>query len=108
MKKLFTLLLLCAVTFASGQILDETFDSNANFTTSTPFFSDGAGDYFGLAGGVDDYNSEPVPSLIKPYTGFNGGFLTGMDLDGEGASLPIVIDWTNIDIDGFVSIIFSG
>ena len=108
MKKLFTLLLFCVASFASAQILDETFDSNANFTTSDPFFSDGFGDFFGLSGGVDDYNGEPVPTFIKPYTGFSGGFLTGMDLDGEGATLPISIEWTGVAIDGFVSLMFSG
>ena len=108
MKKLFTLLLFCVATFASAQILDETFDSNANFTTSDPFFSDGFGDFFGLSGGVDDYNGEPVPTFVKPYTGFAGGFLTGMDLDGEGATLPITLEWLGLDIDGTGSLMFSG
>ena len=91
-----------------GQVLNETFDSNASFTTSAPFFSDGNADYFGLAGGIDDYGGDPVPTALKAYTGFTGGFLTGMDLDGEGATLPIIIDWTGLNITGLNTILFSG
>lgn len=108
MKKFYTLLfaLLIAAT-SSAQILNETFEDNTGFTTSTPFFSDGNGDYFGLAV-VDDYNGDASPSALKAYTGFVGGFMAGMDLDGEGASLPITIDWTGLDIDGQTDLTFSG
>jgi hypothetical protein len=108
MKNIYTLifaLLVSCISFA--QVLNETFDDNSGFTTSTPFFSDGNGDYFGLAV-VDDFNGDPVPTQLKAYTGFDGGFMTGMDLDGEGASLPIIIDWTGLDIDGLTDLAFSG
>ncbi|MFT4568695.1 MAG: hypothetical protein ACI9FN_003664 [Saprospiraceae bacterium] len=74
---------------------------------STSLFSDGNGDYLGLAGGVDDFGGDPVPAGLKAYTGFIGGFLTGMDLDGEGATLPITIDWTSLDITGLNTLLFS-
>ncbi|PHR10822.1 MAG: hypothetical protein COA40_13300 [Aequorivita sp.] len=108
MNKFYTLLftLLIAAT-SSAQVLNETFDDNSGFVTSTPFFSDGAGDFFGLAV-VEDFNGEPLPTQLKAYTGFTGGFLTGMDLDGEGATLPITVDWTGIDIDGFTDLTYSG
>ncbi len=31
-----------------------------------------------------------------------------MDLDAEGASLPITVEWTNIDVSGLASLEFSG
>ncbi|MBT0608804.1 HYR domain-containing protein [Aequorivita echinoideorum] len=108
MKKFYSLFIAMLLSLVSfGQVLNETFDDNSGFTTSTPFFSDGTGDYFGLAG-VNDFNGEPTPTQLKAYTGFTGGFLTGMDLDGEGASLPIIIDWTGLDIDELSDLTFSG
>ncbi|GEQ87269.1 hypothetical protein ULMS_27770 [Patiriisocius marinistellae] len=108
MRQIFTLLLLCAFTVSFGQVLNETFDDATGFTTSSGFFSDGNGDYLGIAGGVDDYGTGTVPSALKAYTGFTGGFLTGMDLDGEGATLPITVQWTGLDIAGLTDLNFSG
>ena len=108
MKKTITLFWLFFVTISFGQVvLNETFDNNTAFTTSTPFFSDGFSDYFGLAV-VNDYNGDSNPNNIKAYTGFSGGFLAGMDLDGEGATLPITTTWTGLDITGLTSLSFSG
>ena len=108
MNKFYTLFLaLFITTIASAQVLNETFDNNSGFTTSTPFFSDGGGDFFGLAI-VDDFNGEPTPTGLKAYTGFAGGFMTGMDMDAEGASLPITIEWNGLDIDGLTDLMFSG
>lgn len=89
--------------------LDETFDDSSKFTTSTAFFSDGSGDYFGLSGGsADDFGGDASPSGLKAYTGNTGSFLSGQDLDGEGASVPISADWTGIDISGLTALQFSG
>ncbi len=108
MKKTITLFWLFFVTISFSQVvLNETFDDNTAFTTSTPFFSDGFSDYFGLAV-VNDYNGDSNPNNIKAYTGFSGGFLAGMDLDGEGATLPITTTWTGLDITGLTSLSFSG
>ena len=88
--------------------LNETFDSGAGFTTSTPFFSDGFGDYFGIAGTASDFGDGTAPSALKGYTGADGNYLTGMDLDGEGASLPVTAEWTGIDISGLSGLTFQG
>lgn len=88
--------------------LDESFDSGAGFTTSVDFFSDGGGDYFGIAGASPDFGAGAEPTALKAYGGTDGGFLTGMDLDGEGASLPISAEWTGIDISGLSDLTFQG
>lgn len=88
--------------------LDETFDNSAKFTTSTGFFSDGSGDYFGLAGDSADFGAGAAPSGLKAYEGVDGGFLTGQDLDGEGADVPVTVEWSGIDIAGLQDIRFQG
>ena len=95
-------------------VLDETFDDASRFVTSTPFFSDAGTssgfDFFGLSDGVGggDFGGDPAPSGVKAYGGADGSFLTGMDLDGEGATLPITVSWNGLDIDGLSNISFSG
>ncbi|MGR3360288.1 MAG: ExeM/NucH family extracellular endonuclease [Paracoccus sp. (in: a-proteobacteria)] len=95
---------------AAAQVvaLNETFDSAAGFSTSAPFFSDGLGDYFGIAGTVADFGTDPTPSALKTYAGADGSHLTGMDLDGEGAVLPITAEWSGIDISGLSDLTFQG
>ena len=90
--------------------LNETFDVATGFTTRTGFFSDGAFDFFGIIDGAGggDFGGEPAPSGEKVYTGTTGNFLTGMDLDGEGASLPITATWENIYISGLSDLKFPG
>ncbi len=85
--------------------LNETFDNDSQFNKSTKFFSDGSDDYFGI------YNQNGIgnPSgNTKSYTGFTNNFLTGQDLDGEGASLPITLTWSNLDIKWLTDLQFSG
>ena len=61
----------------------ETFDDASGLATNTGFFSDDVGDYFGLTDGLTgDFGAGAVPSALKPYTGFDGSFMTGMDQDG--------------------------
>jgi len=103
-------LALLPVQFSSAaNVLNEPFNDNSQFTTSTPFFSDGVGDYFGLTNGnTGDFGDGVIPSVLKSYTGFTDSFLTGMDLDGEGATLPFTVEWGNIDISGTSALAFSG
>lgn len=114
MKRMFCCLALVIAGLFSGSdsygqlLFSETFDDATGFTTSTAFFSDGGSDFFGLAGGVDDYGADTVPTGVSPYTGFSGGFLTGEDLDGEGAELPITVEFLNINIAGQTNLVFSG
>ena len=116
-SKLFGVLLIFVLLFSAlpmgeanaATVFIETFDNGSQFTTSTPFFSDGYGDYFGLTDGTTgDFGSGAFPASLKSYSGFTGNFLTGMDLDGEGASLPITVNWTGINISGISSLAFSG
>ncbi|BAY86677.1 protein with type I secretion target domain and SCP-like extracellular domain [Calothrix parasitica NIES-267] len=80
-------------------VLNEAFDNDSQFRKSTKFFSDGSDDYFGI------YKQNATN--IKSYTGFTNKFLTGQDLDGEGASLPITLTWSNLDIKWLTDLQFS-
>ena len=90
-------------------VLNETFNDSAKFTTSSGLFSDGAFDYLGLSDGLSgDFGAGSIPSGLKGYGGFTGSFLSGMDLDGEGAALPVVIEWNGLNINGLQNLEFSG
>lgn len=93
---------------ASGLV--EPFDNATRFTVSSGFFSDGGFDFLGISDGAGggDFGGDPAPTGLKAYTGFDGSFLTGMDLDGEGAALPVVLEWSAIDIGGLSTLQFSG
>ena len=112
MKKILTLAMMAAFAMVSSAsagivLLNETFDSSAGFTTSTPFFSDGGGDFFGISGSAADFGGGATPG-VPAFTGFNDNFLTGEDLDGEGATLPITVTWSSINIAGQTGLTFSG
>jgi len=86
----------------SGVIFLETFDNDGGFNSSIDFFSDGEFDYLGLGntdGTSGDFGGDDIPNY-EPYNGFDGFFLCGSDLDGEGATLPAQFEWTNIDVSG--------
>lgn len=91
-------------------VLDEAFNDASQFTPSAGFFSDGFNDYFGISDGAGGghWGLDPVPAGLKGYTGNIGRFLTGMDLDGEGASLPITATWSGLDISGLTDLKFEG
>lgn len=100
---------------SADQIFLDPFDSAGNFTTSTSFFSDAdvssGYDFFGITDGVDgggndNFGVNSFPH-VKAYTGFDGTFLTGMDLDGEGASMPITLTWSGINISGYSNLTLS-
>ena len=105
-------LLLGLLSFTSKASADiafsEVFDSNTGFSASNSFFSDGSNDYFGINGSSPDWGGDTSPSGQRGYTGFSDNFLTGEDLDGEGASLPITVDWTGIDVANQSNLSFSG
>ncbi len=92
----------------AATVFFEAFDNTSAFTTSTPFFSDASGDYFGLAGTSPDWGGDPAPSALKTYFNVAGNYLSGMDLDGEGAALPITLNWTGIHIATVTYPEFSG
>ena len=117
LQKAFSSLIILALALAlmpvqptsAVDIFTEPFDDSSQFTLSAPFFSDGGGDYFGLTDGTTgDFGIGAMPSALRPYSGFDGYFMAGMDLDAEGAELPIIVDWTGIDITGQTDLAFSG
>ncbi|MCH2178561.1 MAG: PEP-CTERM sorting domain-containing protein [Mariniblastus sp.] len=95
-------------TATADVLLTETFDNNSGFSQSVGFFSDGQHDYFGINGSAEDWGDGTTPSGQKGYTGFTDNFLTGEDLDGEGATLPITLNWTGIDVSNQSDLTFSG
>lgn len=104
-------LVLVSTPVNAATIWTESFDDALGFTTSEAFFSDGSGDFFGLYGVASDFGAGASPSAVKAYTAFDvvtGNILTGMDLDGEGATLPITLTWTGINITGLTGLQFSG
>ena len=99
----------CLCSAASADVLlSENFNSNSGFTTSDGFFSDGSNDYFGIFGSNENWGGGSTPSGTRGFTGLDDNFLTGEDLNGEGATLPIIIDWTGIDVTNQSNLVFSG
>ena len=60
----------------------EDFEGAAQWTSATTEFSDGAGDFWGNSANVSW-------GTFVEYFGADGAYFAGMDLDGEGGSLPI-------------------
>lgn len=92
--------------FIFGQtLLYETFDSDAAFTKNNLFFSDGASDYFGIAGTSPDFDAggSSNPSGLPTYTGFSGNYLAGEDLTAS-----FTLTWTGLNISTYSNITFSG
>lgn len=97
-----------ALSVSNAQILNETFDYSSDFTTSSPFFSNGDRVFFGITGDTMDFGGGYMPSGLKSYEGFLGNYLTGMRLNGLGAVLPITITWEGLAIDNITNLIFKG
>ncbi len=72
----------------------------SGYTTSVTEFSDGSGDYFTQTDG-SNINSR------ANYTNNDGSFFAGMDIDGEGASLPVSLSTGTFDISGSTNIQFA-
>lgn len=114
-NKLVLILLYSSSLVFAVDYLHEDFSTSDKFVSNTSFFSDSLNssgyDFFGISdgnGGGNFGNGVISKTKVKNYSGFNSNFLTGMDLDGEGANLPIVISWSNIDILGAKKLYFSG
>ena len=115
-------LLLLTPCVAAQILMTETFDSPAGFTTTNangnvPFFSDGNSDYFGInngngastfSGTGPSAGTDNVPSGAPAYTGFNGAYLTGEDLDGEGYNPPFTITWPAVSGACAGTLVFAG
>ncbi len=105
MKKAFvSMVVLALATTAFGEttlLLEDFEDTTVTYVTSTPEFSDGSGDFwFNTAGPLSK------GSFVE-YLGADGNYFNGMDLDGEGATLPLYQDFNGIDIDGYTGLMFG-
>lgn len=103
MKKALVLIAVLAMApMAFGQttlLLEDFEDTTVLYTTSAPEFSDGAADFW--------FNTaDPLLSTGSyiEYLGADGDFFNGMDLDGEGATLPLMMDFNGIDITGYTGL----
>ena len=95
MKSIITIAALAAAGVAnagSTVLFSEGFEGPAQYTTSVPEFSDGIGDFWGV---------NPMTGSFVEYFGADGNYFAGMDLDGEGASLPLVQTFNTFNIAGF-------
>lgn len=102
--KLITLIaagVVAAGTVAQGAIVAELdFESPGGYTTSITEFSDSSEDFFIRTDGSN------IGTAIE-VTGAGGSFwFHGMDIDGEGATIPVTLNWT-VDISGFSSLSFN-
>lgn len=84
---------------------DHDFESAGGYTTSTPEFTDGIGDFWlrtSDAGSGSDYGT-----FMDYSSGSDGFYFAGMDLDGEGATLPITITFDAFSITGLTNLVFA-
>ncbi|MEP3891490.1 MAG: ExeM/NucH family extracellular endonuclease [Hellea sp.] len=98
-------------------VLNEVFDDASAFAGEDNFFSDAdvssGFDFFGIhdpSGTNTDFGGDTAPNaaFLARYTGFDGSFVAIMDMDGEGGSDEISLDWTGIDISALTNIEFTG
>jgi hypothetical protein len=79
---------------------NENFEGAAQYTTSVAEFSDGTGDFWG--------NTQNITfgSFVE-YFGADGNYFAGMDLDGEGASVPLTQTFDTFSIAGLTDLTLS-
>ena len=85
---------------AATSLFLEDFEGAAQYTTSVPEFSDGSGDFWGNSA------TTPTGSFVE-YFGADGNYFAGMDLDGEGASVPLFQTFDTFNIAGFTGLNLS-
>lgn len=87
---------------AFAQAFNHDFETPGGYTTSVPEFTDGTGDFWLRTNdAAGDYGS------FVNYTGATGSYFAGMDLDGEGAGLPINITFDAFSISGLTDLEFA-
>ncbi len=85
----------------SIDVLDFEDGTGVGYSTSVTEFTDGSGDFWLRTDGSD------FGSFVS-YTGQQGTYyFAGMDLDGEGATLPLTLTVDSIDITGLSNLNFS-
>lgn len=86
---------------AVNLVFEDFEDATVTYTTSIPEFTDNGGDFFIRTDGSDH-------GAFVSYSNIQGSsYFAGMDLDGEGAALPLTMDFSGIDISGYSNLEFS-
>ncbi|MCB0807058.1 MAG: lamin tail domain-containing protein [Bacteroidales bacterium] len=94
-------LLAVSASFGQTPIYTLDFETAGGYSTSVAEFTDNGGDFFIRTDG-SDFGSYVV------YNNIQGSFyFAAMDLDGEGATLPLFLDIDDIDISGQSNLVFS-
>ncbi|REG89954.1 T9SS type A sorting domain-containing protein [Winogradskyella sediminis] len=92
-----------AVPVGPVSIWSEPFTDNSQYNVTMGAEGyDGNSDYFQITDGSD---------IGKTYTGGNDNFFAGQDIDDSGwtgSSSPSQLTWTDIDIENYTSLNFSG
>lgn len=96
-------ILALGVASAQGAIIASIdFETAGGYSTSITEFTDGSEDFFLRTDGSD------VSSAMTGLTGVGGSYwFQGSDIDGEGATLPVSFEWSNIDITGQTGLGFN-
>ena len=77
-------------------------DANVSYTTSTPEFTDGGGDFFIRTDGSN------ISSSVD-YDNIQGtSFFAAMDINGDGEAPIQTLTFADIDIAGYSNLTFSG
>jgi hypothetical protein len=85
----------------AGDLYHQDFETASDgYTTSVTEFSDGFGDFFTQSDGTN------IGSFVN-YSGADGSFFAGMDLDGEGASPPLYLTTDTFSIAGATNLMFA-
>ncbi len=72
-----------------------------NYSTSIAEFTDGSGDFFLRTDGSN------IGSFVQYGNRQGSSFFAAMDIDGEGASLPVRMSFAGIDIRNYTDLRFS-
>lgn len=90
---------------AFAQAFNHDFETPGGYTTSVPEFTDGSGDFWLRTS--DAGSGSAYGSFVDYSSGSDGFYFAGMDLDGEGAGLPISITFDAFSIAGLTGLEFS-
>lgn len=79
---------------AATLLFEDFEDAVVTYTTSVPEFSDGLGDFFTRTDGSN------LGGFVSYANVQGSSWFAAMDLDGEGAQLPLTMNFTGVNIAG--------
>ena len=88
---------------AFGQAFSHDFESAGGYTTSTTEFTDSFGDFWLRT----NDSAGDVGTFVDYSSGSTGWYFAGMDIDGEGATLPVTITFDAFSIAGLTDLSFG-